>query len=105
MLFWDEPEANLNPTMIKVIARTILNLCRSQIQVFIASHSLFLIRELDILLQTKDFQNVASRFFGLHKTGDEVAVKQGESVDDIGEIAALQEELSQSDRYLESEAR
>lgn len=105
MLFWDEPEANLNPAMIKTVARVILSLCRNEIQVFIASHSLFLIRELDILLQSRDFQKVARRFFGLHKTGDGVSVKQGESVDDIGEIAALQEELSQSDRYLDSEAR
>ena len=50
-LFWDEPEANLNPKVIKNVARTILQLCQSGIQVFVASHSLFLMRELDILLR------------------------------------------------------
>jgi predicted ATPase len=50
-LFWDEPEANLNPKVIKQIARTILQLCRSGLQVFVASHSLFLMRDLDIQLQ------------------------------------------------------
>lgn len=102
-LFWDEPEANLNPKIIKLIARTILHLCQGGIQVFVASHSLFLLREIDILLQTKEFEKVARRFFGLHKADGGITVKQGESVDDIGEIAALQEELSQSDRYLQSE--
>jgi hypothetical protein len=34
-----------------------------------------------------------------------VKVQQGNTVDDIGQIDALQEELSQSDRYLEAEAK
>jgi predicted ATPase len=103
-LFWDEPEANLNPKVIKSVAKTILHLCRNGIQVFIATHSLFLMRELDILLQTNEFGDTPARFFGLHIRENGVEVQQGDSIDDIGEIAALQEELSQSDRYLESEA-
>ncbi|MBX3448929.1 MAG: AAA family ATPase [Planctomycetaceae bacterium] len=103
-LFWDEPEANLNPKVIKLVARTILHLCRSGVQVFIASHSLFLLRELDILLKDKEFKDITSRFFGLHVTESGVSVQQGDSVDEIGQIDALQEELSQSDRYLDTEA-
>jgi predicted ATPase len=102
-LFWDEPEANLNPKVIKRVARTILQLCRSGIQVFVATHSLFLMRELDILLKSPDFGQVEARFFGLHPGAEGVTVRQGESIDDIGEIDALQEELGQSDRYLVSE--
>jgi energy-coupling factor transporter ATP-binding protein EcfA2 len=103
-LFWDEPESNLNPKVIKVIARTILSLCQIGIQVFIASHSLFLLRELDILSQHEEFQEVKTRFIGLHRNDAGVETHQGPSVDDIGQIDALQEELSQSDRYLGSEA-
>lgn len=99
-LFWDEPESNLNPKTIKLIARTILHLASSGIQVFVASHSLFLLREFDILLQSEEFAGTGSRFFGLHRGADGVQVAQGATVDDIGEIDALQEELSQSDRYL-----
>ncbi len=40
-LFWDEPEANLNPKLVKLVARAILNISQSGIQVFIATHSLF----------------------------------------------------------------
>ena len=32
-------------------------------------------------------------------------MEQGGAIDDIGNIDALQEELSQSDRYLETEAK
>ena len=59
-LFWDEPETNLNPKLIKEAARTVLHLCRNGIQVFIATHSLFLMRELDILLQNDPFQGTSA---------------------------------------------
>jgi len=72
--------------------------------VFVASHSLFLLRELDILLKTAEFNGVEARFFGLHPGADRVTVQQGDTVDDIGTIDALQEELGQSDRYLAPEA-
>lgn len=99
-LFWDEPEANLNPVLIKQIAKSILDLCDSGIQVFIATHSLFLLRELEILLSDKNRKKVDARFFGLHQTEDEISISQGVSTDDIGDIAALDEELAQSDRFL-----
>ena len=102
-LFWDEPEANLNPKITKLIARTILHLSRSGIQIFIATHSLFLLREIDILLQSHEFKTLRSRFFGLHPHDDGVTVTQGDTIDDIGEIDALQEELTQSERYLAEE--
>ena len=105
VLFWDEPEANLNPKAVKLIARTVLHLCQSGIQVFVASHSLFLLREFEILLQSAEFKDTPTRFFGLHRSGSGVQVLQGDSIDDIGSIDALQEELSQSDRYLEAEAK
>nr|WP_276510406.1 ATP-binding protein [Longimicrobium terrae] len=103
LLFWDEPEANLNPKVIKGIARTILHLAAGGVQVFVASHSLFLMRELDILLNSPQFATTPRCFFGLHRGRDGVRVDQGMSVDDIGEIDALQEELAQSDRYLAAE--
>src|SRR5262249_4463982 len=69
-LFWGEPEANLNPKLIKEAARTLLHLCRNGIQVFIATHSLFLMRELDILLQTDPFQGTGARYISL-QAGDD----------------------------------
>ena len=104
-LFWDEPETNLNPKVVKLIARTILHLCRGGIQVFIASHSLFLLRELEILLQQAPFHEVSTRFFGLHPGTSGVKVRDGDQVEDIGDIDVLQEELSQSDRFLDAEAK
>ena len=50
-LFWDEPEANLNPRLVREIARAILGICKAGVQVFVATHSLFLLREFEILLE------------------------------------------------------
>lgn len=102
-LFWDEPEANLNPRIIKRVAKTIVDLSESGIQVFIATHSLFLLRELEMLLA--DTKDVDARFFGLHLTDDGVSVEQGPTFEDMGDIAVLDEELEQSDRFLESEVQ
>jgi energy-coupling factor transporter ATP-binding protein EcfA2 len=101
-LFWDEPDANLNPKVIKAVARTILQTAESGIQVFIATHSLFLMRELHILHQ-RDFKMLDTRCFGLHLGDDGVNVQQGKTMDEIGDISALDEELSQSDRYLKAQ--
>jgi energy-coupling factor transporter ATP-binding protein EcfA2 len=99
-LFWDEPETNLNPKLIKAAAQIILHLCRNGIQVFVATHNLFLMRELDILLQSHPFQETRACFIGLQVGDDGVIAQQGNSIDDIGAITALDEQLSQSDRYL-----
>jgi energy-coupling factor transporter ATP-binding protein EcfA2 len=103
-LFWDEPETNLNPKLIKEVALTILHLCHSGVQVFVATHSLFLLREFHIQLQNSEVKGVGAQFFGLQFGGNGIDVQQGETIDDIGAIAALDEELHQSDRYLETEA-
>ncbi|WP_447910832.1 AAA family ATPase [Brevundimonas bullata] len=101
-LFWDEPEANLNPRLVRKIAKTIVDLSDAGIQVFIATHSLFLLREIEILTAGSTKKNSA-RFFGLHQTNDGVKIEQGNSASDMGDIAALDEELEQSDRFLSSE--
>ncbi len=103
-LFWDEPEANLNPKVIAKVARTILQLCQSGIQVFVTTHSLFLLRELDILLKTPEFHGLATRFFSLHPGENGVTVQQGDSAEDMGTIDALDEQLHQSGRYMDAEA-
>jgi energy-coupling factor transporter ATP-binding protein EcfA2 len=101
-LFWDEPEANLNPRVIRKVASTIVDLANSGIQVFVATHSLFLLREMEILLAQQKTKPTDVRFFGLHSGEGGIEVAQGAHIDDAGDIAALDESLMQSDRYLET---
>lgn len=102
VLFWDEPEANLNPKLVRQVAEIVMVLAREGVQIFIATHSLFLLRELEILGVMENAGQVQTRFFGLHASADGVKVMQGDSGDDIGDITALDEELRQTDRFLEA---
>ncbi len=99
-LFWDEPETNLNPRLIKLVAKVILHLSNQGIQVFIATHSLFLLRELEVLLASSEWSN-RQRYFSLSKADSGVVVEQGDSVEELDTLVLLDEELEQSDRYME----
>lgn len=48
VLFWDEPEANINPSAIPVIADILLALEKEGVQIFIATHNYVLIKALDL---------------------------------------------------------
>ncbi len=99
-LFWDEPEANLNPKLIREIARAILNICNVGVQVFVATHSLFLLREFEILLK-HEFTTVKQRYFGLSRSDDGVEVSQAGEIGDIDPLLLLDEDLEQSDRFVD----
>ena len=101
-LFWDEPETNLNPKLIRTLAQCIVHLADQGIQVFIATHSLFLLREFEILLANRDRrEGVAARYFGLHLQEQTVALTQSSDLSDIGPVTSLDESLKQSDRFLD----
>ena len=100
-LFWDEPEANLNPRLVKLIARTLYSLAAEGVQVILATHSLFLLRELEILGHQSEFKETGCRFFSLDKTENGVVVQQSNSLEEIDPIVMLDENLQQSDRFLE----
>lgn len=98
-LFWDEPEANLNPRLIKKVAEVLTALSKEGIQIFIATHSLFLLRELEIL---NSKLKINTRFFALSaQSNNEVKIEQANSLIDINPLTLLDEDIKQSDRYLE----
>jgi len=97
-LFWDEPEANLNPRLLVKLARILVELSKIM-QVTIATHSLFLLRELEMLQEQQELRD--ARYFSLHFGEDGIDVIQGTSSKDIGDIAALDENVNQSTRYLQ----
>jgi ABC-type ATPase involved in cell division len=48
VLFWDEPETNLNPKMYGPLIEILLELRRSGVQIFIATHDYVILKELDL---------------------------------------------------------
>jgi len=102
-LFWDEPEANLNPAAIKLLIRALHLLSGRGVQVILATHSLFLLREVEILQGTKKTAvDPKPRYFSLGKSRNGVEVSQGDDIANIDPLVLLDENLKQSDRYLES---
>jgi hypothetical protein len=71
------------------------------VQVFIATHSLFLMREIQVLLVDSPETAAKTRYFGLHRTEAGVRVDQGPDPADTGDIAALDANLEQADRYMD----
>ena len=99
-LFWDEPEANLTPRLIREAARAILGICRAGVQVFAATHSLFLLREFEVLLE-QEFNTVERRYFALSRKDDGIEISQSGDIADIDPLLLLDEDLAQSDRFVE----
>lgn len=63
-LFWDEPEANLNPSVMPRVARILLLLAQQGVQVFVATHHYAFLKELDY-----QKENTPVTFFALDKDG------------------------------------
>ena len=54
VLFWDEPETNLNPSMFGELMQVILDLQRAGVQVFMATHDYVILKELDLRKKNTD---------------------------------------------------
>jgi predicted ATP-dependent endonuclease of OLD family len=63
VLFWDEPEANINPVQIPVVIDVLFELQRNGVQVFLATHNYFFAKYLEV----RKKQNDNILFHALHK--------------------------------------
>ncbi|MDR3011824.1 MAG: AAA family ATPase [Chitinispirillales bacterium] len=66
VLIWDEPESNINPKNIPFIVDILLELQKSGIQVFIATHDYFLAKYINV----KKTKSDAVLFHALYKSND-----------------------------------
>lgn len=93
-LFWDEPEANLNPALLKDMAVVLSDLAEAGFQIILATHSLFLMRELHILAQQR---KKSVRYFGLyHSEEGDVQVETQDDLLQLQHLVALDAELKQT---------
>ncbi len=54
VLFWDEPETNLNPKLMRPTIEILLELQRMGVQIFIATHEYAVLKELDLQAEPED---------------------------------------------------
>lgn len=81
VLFWDEPETNLNPSLFKPLIEILLELQRMGVQIFLATHDYLILKELDLQMNKKD----EIYFHSLYRDADsgEIACHTGENYLDI----------------------
>jgi predicted ATP-dependent endonuclease of OLD family len=89
ILFWDEPEASINPELIPTLVDILLELQRGGVQVFVATHSYDVARWFELNKQNGD----DLRYFNLRKmdsgiiadTADDYASLRNNVIEDAGE--------------------
>lgn len=81
ILFWDEPEANINPRYIPTIVDLLLMLQREGVQVFVASHDYFLAKYLEVRRRESD----QLMYHSLYRNGEtgNVELEQNSSFKDL----------------------
>ena len=62
VLFWDEPETNLNPKLFGVVIDILLELQRNEVQIFFATHDYVILKELDLRRKNSDNVNFHSLY-------------------------------------------
>lgn len=99
-LFWDEPEANLNPKLIKTVVDILIELSRGGQQIFLASHDYVLLKWFDLLMKNDDevtfhalFQNKKGEV-EISSTNDYLKIQPNAIDDAYAEI--IDKEIAQS---------
>ena len=99
-LFWDEPEANLNPKLVTKIAMVLRTLAANGVQVFVATHDYLLSRELSMASEYKTEPVVDIKFFACSRTENReaVTIQSGTTFTDLAKNPILEEFAAQYDR-------
>lgn len=97
IMLFDLPETGLHPKQIRLMAHILFELVNRDVikQLFVTTHSLFLMREFE-LLNAAQKQHLSKRFISL----DNNQIEQGNDLSDLNNVSILDENLAQADRYL-----
>ena len=85
ILFWDEPEVNLNPRYIKIVAKFLQTLAKIGVQIFVATHDYLLAHLLSLDAEYQEETTAPPmKFFSFYKT------QEGTEIEAAATIAGLQ---------------
>jgi ABC-type hemin transport system ATPase subunit len=94
VLFWDEPESNLNPRLISQLPGILLALAQAGVQLFVATHDYLLAQKLSLLFEYQEApQEVEARFFALYRDSplEPVQLEVGDTLAQIRHNVILEE--------------
>ena len=79
-LFWDEPESNMNPKMMKQLVLALLELTRNGQQIILATHDYVLLKWFDLLMDKGKDDQVRNHVLSNDAGSEEIRV---DSADDF----------------------
>ncbi len=92
-LFWDEPETNLNPRLMKAVVNILIELQRLSVQIFLTTHDYMILKEFDLQANSEDkilfhslFRNKETREIELSSTDDYMSLSPNAIDDTFGSI-------------------
>lgn len=97
ILFWDEPETNMNPKMMRPLVSAMVELARSGVQIFVTTHDYFLIQEFNLYNVYPQLLNLGSesldiRFYSLYaEEGRGISVETGRDVTEMEHNSIMQQ--------------
>ena len=91
ILFWDEPETNLNPKYIKIVAKFLQVLAKNGVQIFVATHDYLLTYLLSLSAEYPKPDTPPMRFFSLWKGENGTEIEHADTIHGIQNNAILDE--------------
>lgn len=95
ILFWDEPETNLNPRLSKAVVEVLVGLAQRGVQIFVTTHDYLLSQKLSLLAEYEQHPDVPMRFFAFYREdGDDdkpVNIEAGDTLADLPDNPILEQ--------------
>ncbi len=92
ILFWDEPETNMNPRMIKPMVDAIIELARMGVQVFVTTHDYFVQQCFSLCSEyQRDKDGLRFEFISLYPRENEIEYETASRVCDLKNNAIMDE--------------
>jgi ABC-type ATPase involved in cell division len=82
VLFWDEPEASINPELIPILVDVLLTLQRNGVQIFIATHNYDVAQWLELDKTT----DTVIRYFNLRKVDGRIIADVSDDYDTLNSV-------------------
>ena len=98
VVFWDEPEANLNPRYVSVVAGMLNALAKAGVQVFLATHDYLLSEKLS--LAAENDPSAGARFHSLRRGDDGVQIESANTLAELDYNPILDEFAKHYDEEL-----
>ena len=102
ILFWDEPETNMNPKMIRPIVQAMVTLAQMGVQIFVSTHDYFIQQEFNMIAAYPELnlEEMDIRFISLYrdKKSHTIQYEMKNSSSDLEHNAIMQEFDAMYDR-------